>query len=312
MPSYQLLPQVKASLEYILDHYNKQEKEIPIVVGISGIPNIGKSTLCHTLSHILEQDEYQITNTILSLDDHTLSLQDQVQTIQSWIQQKTYSIIFIEGTFLGYKPLLPNHRLWSLLKKNTIEKRKYQQWELFNQSLHTLQHTLYPLIQLFIQLSPTKLNEWQLSNQQLIMHRYYLERLNHFGFFDTQQENNNSQSRRHLTLIVDKDRKLIRKHLLLDGTYQQYLDHQYQQQQQEKEKQIVVNSSNNSGNLSTNNSKNLYLRLLRSNGNHQLLASLHPKVLISFAMMSLLGLLGYSRRLSIIFDFINKFQQLFF
>ncbi|CAO3636498.1 unnamed protein product [Cunninghamella echinulata] len=239
----------------------------------------------------------------------------QVQTIQFWIQQKTYSIIFIEGTFLGYKPLLPNHRLWSLLKKNTIEKRKYQQWELFNQSLQTLQHTLYPLIQLFIQLSPTKLNEWQLSNQQLIMHRYYLERLNHFGFFDTQQQqdSSNNQSHRHLTLIVDKDRKLIRKKQLLDGTYQQYLDHQHQQQQQQQqEKQVVVNSSNNNGNLSANNNKNIYLRLLRSNRNHQLLASLHPKVLISFAMMSLLGLLGYSRRLSLIFDFINKFQQLFF
>ncbi|CAO3639954.1 unnamed protein product [Cunninghamella blakesleeana] len=287
MPSYQLLPQVKSSFDFILDYYNNNQHQQPIIVGVSGLPNIGKSTLCHTLSHLFEE-EYQLNTTILSLDDHSTSssLQEKIQLIKYWIQNRTYSIIFIEGTILGYKPLLPNHRLWSLLKKN---KHHHQQWERFNQSLYTLESTLYPFLQLFIHLTPSSSFH---QKQQFIMHRYYLERLNQFGFFDTCSSSTHPK-KRHLSLLLDDDLKLIKKQFILDGTYQQWLsDHHLQQQQ--------LQSSTN-GNLplthhsNIKKKENLYLRLLRSHPNNQLLASLHPKVLISFAMMSLLGLLGYSR-----------------
>ncbi|CAO3589857.1 unnamed protein product [Absidia cylindrospora] len=230
----QLLPQTKASLQHIVDYTttNTDTKQ-PLVVGIAGLPRIGKTTLCHTLSYVLEQD-YGLETATLSLDTHSTSgnsLTDILATLKNWIQTKAYPVILVEGTFMGYKALSSTHRIWSQLSKQRQQQQNNDPilaLQKFNQTLIPLELNLYPLINLFIQLSANELEDWQASlGKQSTVFQLYLERLDKFGFFDQDEgQRTNNNSSRHLVLFLDKDRKLVRQQMVIDG-----LGFQQQQQQ---------------------------------------------------------------------------------
>ncbi|KAI8059845.1 P-loop containing nucleoside triphosphate hydrolase protein [Gongronella butleri] len=75
------LPQTKAALDFILEHYrlyskdNKQKRREPLVVGVSGCQGSGKTTLCATLVLKLQEAGYRVAS--LSLDDLYLTRVDQ-------------------------------------------------------------------------------------------------------------------------------------------------------------------------------------------------------------------------------------------
>ncbi|KAI8082765.1 uncharacterized protein BX664DRAFT_339005 [Halteromyces radiatus] len=310
MSTYQLLPQVKVSLQHILDH--TKELDHPLVVAVSGIQKIGKTSLCYTLAHVLEQ-EYGLSTTVLSLDQHhqhpttKKSILDILETLKHWIHIKTYSIILIEGTLLGFKPLPPTHDVWSQLVSRTTDDDHSRSLKRFNQSLIPLETHLYPLIDLFIQLSPIRLENWTLGTH-LTTYQLYLHRLNRYGFFDQQfttiNDTTNNRSR-HLVLLLDDDRKLVQHHQILDGLGQQQQESIWSR----KGTNSIVGTRTSlkwlSGSHFSSHDRWLLTSIVRQQRKY-ILATLNPKVLFSFVMMSLLGVLGYSRRLSFIFEIVNK------
>ncbi|ORZ14132.1 hypothetical protein BCR42DRAFT_418110 [Absidia repens] len=330
MASCQLLPQTKASLQHIVDYTSTTNTKQPLVVGIAGLPRIGKTTLCHTLSYALEQD-YGLETATLSLDTHSTSnnsLAEVLATLKNWIRTEAYPVIFVEGIFMGYKALSSTHRIWSQLSKQQQQQPQQSQQspnndpflalQKFNQTLIPLELNLYPLINLFIQLSANELEDWQASlGKQSTVFQLYLERLDKFGFFDQderQQTNNNSS--RHLVLFLDKDRRLIRQQKVIDGLRSQQLQQQQQLSKVGNVKHQVVSTTTTAKRTTASTAANRdhrrrtwLLSPLMQQQRKYIIATLNPRVLISFAMMSLLGLLGYSRRLSFILDFFNKINQ---
>lgn len=75
--SYTKLPQTTASLQHILKHYKAYTGKGPMMVGVSGCQGSGKTTLCETLTTLLQQAGFNVIN--LSMDDLYLTRQDQVK-----------------------------------------------------------------------------------------------------------------------------------------------------------------------------------------------------------------------------------------
>ncbi|KAI8085136.1 P-loop containing nucleoside triphosphate hydrolase protein [Halteromyces radiatus] len=86
-PSYAMLPQTKASLDYIIEHHrlflkDRQTRGLEhkaMVVGVSGCQGSGKTTLCDTLVHLLRQAPYDLNVVSFSLDDLYLTREAQVK-----------------------------------------------------------------------------------------------------------------------------------------------------------------------------------------------------------------------------------------
>lgn len=328
MPSCQLLPQVKSSLQHITNHINSNAldcNERPLIVGLSGLPGMGKTTLSHTLGYILEQ-EHKLQTITLCLDKTSsdYSLMDLMETLGDWIQTKEYSVIFIEGALVGYRAIPSTHRVWSQLLERQLTPKDdpYRSLIKFNETLVSLETHLYPLIDTFIQLSANHLDEWRSSlGNQFSVHQLYLERLGSYGFFDgksalspvrrttRRRGSDNTEVARHLVLYLDQDRKLVRSGRIVDGLSPP-------QKEDQTQNGIIQRSSASGSTLkriiatSGHGRRRAWMSsaLMRQQQKY-IIATLNPRVLISFAMMSLLGLLGYSRRLSFIIDLFNKIQH---
>ncbi|KAI8338858.1 hypothetical protein BC941DRAFT_421408 [Chlamydoabsidia padenii] len=303
MSSCHLLPQAKVSLQHILDYINNDNKR-PIVVGLSGLSGMGKTTLSRTLEYVLKE-EHNLQTTTLSMDDTVTgySWGYLSVTLNKLIDSNEHSVIIVEGGLLGYKSLPSSHRIWSqLLEHQPTNNSTCESLRLFNETLASLETNVYPYIDLFIQLTTNHLDEWRSHlGDRFSVHQLYLERLNNYGFFD---ESSSSLATRHLALYLDHDRKMVQQKRIKDGL----APPQEQEQQQGTSYSGQRITTATSGTSSSIRKTWLLSPLMRQQRKY-IISTLNPRVLISFAMMSLLGLLGYSRRLSFIIDLFNKIHH---
>ncbi|KAI7853738.1 P-loop containing nucleoside triphosphate hydrolase protein [Circinella umbellata] len=86
--SYSMLPQVEQSLQHILHHreaylQDRAQRQLPnrpFIVGVSGCQGSGKTTLCDTLAHLLNDETTHNLNVVtFSLDDFYLTRNDQAK-----------------------------------------------------------------------------------------------------------------------------------------------------------------------------------------------------------------------------------------
>ncbi|SAM09461.1 hypothetical protein [Absidia glauca] len=333
MSSCQLLPQAKSSLQHITDHINSNGLECnerPLIVGLSGLPGIGKTTLSHTLGYILEQ-EHELPTMTLCLDKTSAehSLVELMETLEEWIRTKEYSVIFVEGALMGYRAIPSTHRVWSQLleRQLTPNDDSYHTLVKFNETLASLETHLYPLIDTFIQLSANHLDEWRsvLGNQSTV-HQLYLERLDNYGFFDEgslsssspvrkttrRHGSDHSEVARHLVLYLDQDRKLVRSRRIVDGLSPPQEEDQNRNGIIQRSSALASTVKRITATSGRDRRRTWMSSALIRQQRKYIIETLNPRVLISFAMMSLLGLLGYSRRLSFILDLFNKIHHFVF
>lgn len=85
---YSKLPQTQASLEHILKHFKAYTGKGPMMIGVSGCQGSGKTTLCETLTSLLQDQGFNVIN--FSMDDLYLSRQDQIELSQRYPSNPLY------------------------------------------------------------------------------------------------------------------------------------------------------------------------------------------------------------------------------
>ncbi|CAO3639001.1 unnamed protein product [Cunninghamella blakesleeana] len=302
-PNYAILPQTEKSLEFITKHYelynrdreSQQLPKKPMVVGVSGCQGSGKTTLCHTLVHLLRSEPYDLKVVSFSLDNFYLTRNEQAALTEKYpdnpllkyrgqfgshdlkLAQKTFQQLLNSSTLNheNTKALIPVydkslygglgdrcpekdwqqiHELpidiilfegWSLgFKSLSIEQlqQKYQQLSFFkekknafslthlaimNEFLMDYEKQLYPLIDVFLHLSPHQLEQvyqWRLQQEHhmkqtrnvqglsdddvrqfvdtyMPAYELYLSQLDHFGFFGF--NNNQGDKRKYIRKPYD-------------------------------------------------------------------------------------------------------------
>ncbi|KAI9300630.1 P-loop containing nucleoside triphosphate hydrolase protein [Cunninghamella echinulata] len=292
-PNYAMLPQTEKSLEFITNHYNlytedrkkKQLPKKPMVIGVSGCQGSGKTTLCHTLVHLLRSAPYDLNVVSFSLDDLYLTRQEQAALTKRYpdnpllkyrgqfgshdlaLAQKTFQellsissssqkqkeedsmalipvydkslydglgdrcpkkewqqvhgpidIILFEGWSLGFKSL-SLEQLQQIYQQSLFFMEKKKMFTLthlaiMNDFLMEYEKHIYPMIDVFLHLSPQQLDQvyqWRLQQEHHMQqtrhvkgltddqvrqfvdtympaYELYLPQLNEYGFFGFQQQ----------------------------------------------------------------------------------------------------------------------------
>ncbi|KAI9312007.1 P-loop containing nucleoside triphosphate hydrolase protein [Dichotomocladium elegans] len=156
-----------------------------------------------------------------------------------------YDIVLFEGWSQGFKPLLESRlaRVKEEASSTSISKLSLAHLEQMNRNLGRYEADLYPMFDIFIHLSPAKLEQvyqWRLQQEhhmkttrgvegmsdeavRLFVDTYmpayelYLPRLDEVGFFGqgpSRADGGYSAPSRHLKIVLDADRRVVKSELI--------------------------------------------------------------------------------------------------
>ncbi|KAG1144930.1 hypothetical protein G6F37_002792 [Rhizopus arrhizus] len=169
-----------------------------------------------------------------------------------------FDIVLFEGWMLGFKSL-QNQSLEAIYQskqdKDTFKSLKFEDINMLNESLKQYEAELYPYFDIFIHLSPLDIQQvyqWRLEQEEYMKstrgvtglskeavknfvdtympaYELYLPQLDKslFDGLDRKQAEDYKKINRHLKIVLDKERKVVRSDILPDKTKELKINRQY-------------------------------------------------------------------------------------